>query len=44
MDSIFVNSNNSKTSYPHRLLINFADKAELKWSKKYVSLSSVIIC
>ena len=30
MDTIFMNSKNSKTSDPHRLLLNLSDKIELK--------------
>ena len=30
MDTIFMNSENSKTSEPHRLLHNLADKTHLK--------------
>ena len=30
MDTIFMNSENSKTSDPHRLLINLLDKKKLK--------------
>ena len=26
MDTVFLNSKNSRTSDPHRLLLNFADK------------------
>ena len=29
MDTIFVNSKNSKTSTPHRLLLNLSDKKEV---------------
>ena len=29
MDTIFVNSENSKTYYPHRLLVNLPDKIDL---------------
>ena len=32
MDTIFMNSENSKTSDPHRLLLNFLDKITLKRS------------
>ena len=39
MDTIFTNSGNSKTSDPHRLLLNLSDKVNLKASDKYVSLS-----
>ena len=40
MDTIFMNSENSKTSDPHRLLLNLADKVNLKRSNKYVALSN----
>ena len=39
MDNIFMNSENSKTSYPHRLLLNLLDKINSKRSDNYVSLS-----
>ena len=39
MDRIFVNSENSKTSYPHRLSLNLSDEINLKMSNKYVALS-----
>ena len=35
MDTIFMNSKNSKTSHPHRLLLNLTDKISLKRSDKY---------
>ena len=41
MDTIFVNSKNTKISEPHRLLINHADKIDLKRSDKYVALSNL---
>ena len=43
MDTIFMNSENSKTSDPHRLLHNLSDKIELKKSDKYVALSNLSI-
>ena len=43
MDTIFVNSKNSKTSYPYRLLLNLADKTNLKRSNEYVALSNLSI-
>ena len=36
MDTIFMNSKNSKTTDSHRLLLNFSDKIDLKRSDKYV--------
>ena len=41
MDTIFMNSENSKTSDSHRLLINLSDKTNLKRSDKYVALSNL---
>ena len=43
MDTIFMNSGNSKTSDPHRLLLNLSDKINLKRSDKYVALSNLSI-
>ena len=44
MDTIFINSENSNTSDPHRLSVNFTDKIHLKRSDKYVALSNLSIC
>ena len=38
-----MNSENSKTSDPHRLLLNLLDKIILKRSDKYVALSDLSI-
>ena len=38
MDTMFMNSKNSKISDPHRLLLNLTDKINLKRSDKYVAL------
>ena len=43
MDTIFMNSSNSKTSDPHRLLLDLSDKINLKRSDKYVALSNLSI-
>ena len=43
MDIIFMNSENSKTYDPHRLLLNLTDKITLKRSDKYVALSNLSI-
>ena len=40
MDTIFMNSENKKTSASHRLLLNVSDKINLKKSDKYVALSN----
>ena len=39
MDTIFMNSENNKTSDPNRLLLNLLDKISLKRSDKYVVLN-----
>ena len=44
MDTIFMNSGNSKTSDLHRLLLNLSDKIDLKRSDMYVVLSNLSIC
>ena len=43
MNITFMNSKNSKTSDPQRLLLNLADKINLKKRDKYVALSNVSI-
>ena len=43
MDAIFMNSENSKTCDPHRLLLNLSDKINLKRSDKYVASSNLSI-
>ena len=43
MDIIFMNSRNSKTSDPYRLLLNLSDKIDLKRRGKYVALSILSI-
>ena len=43
MDNIFINSKNSKTSEPHRLLFNLTDKIKLKRSDNYAVLSNLNI-
>ena len=43
MDTIFTNSENSKTSDSHKLLLNLSDKIDFKASDKYVALTNRII-
>ena len=38
-----MNSRNSETSYPYRLLLNLSDNTNLKRSNKYVTLSDLRI-
>ena len=43
MDTLFMNSENSKTSDSHRLLLNLLDKINFKGSDNYVPLSNISI-
>ena len=43
MDAIFMNSGNSKTSDPDRLLISLSDKINFKRSDRYVAISNISI-
>ena len=43
MDTIFMNSENSKTFDPHRLSVNLTDKTNFKRNYKYVALSNLSI-
>ena len=40
MDTIFMNSQNSKTSDPPRMLLNLLDKINLNGVNKYIALSN----
>ena len=41
MNIIFINSENSKTSDPRRLLLNLTDKTDLRRKDKYIALSNL---
>ena len=41
MDTIFMNSKNSRTSDAHRLIFNLKNKTNLQGSKKDVALSNL---
>ena len=43
MDTIYMNSKNSKTSDPHRLFLNLTDKIDLKRKDQYIALSNLSI-
>ena len=43
MDTIILNCENSKTSDPHRLLLNLWNKINFKRSVKYITLSNLRI-
>ena len=44
MSTIFLNSKNSKTSDPHRRLLNVTDKIDLRRKDKFIELSNLSIC
>ena len=44
MDTIFMNSDNSKTSEHHVLVLKLADKLDLRRGQKIVALSNLSIC
>ena len=44
MNTIFMNSENSKTSDSHILLLNLTDKIDLRRKDKYITLSNLNIC
>ena len=43
MDTMLMNSENSKSPFSHRLVLNLTDKMALKRSDKYVALSNFSI-
>ena len=43
MDTIFMNSENSKTSEPHVLILKLTDKLDLRRGEKSIALSSLSI-
>ena len=43
MDTIFMNSENSKIFDPHKLLLNVSDRINVKRRDKYVALSNLSI-
>ena len=43
MDTIFMNSEKSKTSEPYKLLLNLADKISVNRSDKYAALLNLIM-
>ena len=44
MDTIFMNSGESKTSNTYRLLVNLSDKINIKRTDEYVALSNFGVC
>ena len=43
MNTIFMNSENSKISDPHRLLLNLTHKVDLRRKDKYIALSNLSV-
>ena len=43
MNTIFMNSENSKTSEPHVLILTFTDKLDLRRGEKIIALSNLSI-
>ena len=43
MDTIFMNSENSKTSKPHILKLKLTDKLDLRIAEKVIALSNLSI-
>ena len=43
MDTIFINSENSKTTDPYRLILNLSGKINLKRRDKYVALLNLLL-
>ena len=43
MNSIFLNSENSKTSKPHVLVLKLTDKLDLRRGEKSIALSNISI-
>ena len=44
IETIFMNSKNSKTSKPHVLILKFTDKLDLRRGENRVDLSNLCIC
>ena len=42
MDTIFMNSENSKAADPRKVLLNLSDKINLQRSDEYVALAFII--
>ena len=43
MDTIFINSENSRTSKPHILILKLTDKLDLRFGEKVIALSNLSI-
>ena len=43
MEAIFMNTENSKTSEPHKFILNLTEKLDLRSSKKHFSFQNLSI-
>ena len=43
METIFINTENSKTNEPHKFVFNLSQRSDLKSSNKHVALQTVSI-
>ena len=43
METIFMNTENSKTNEPHKFVFNFSQKLDLRRSNKHVALQNLSI-
>ena len=43
MNTKYINSKNSKTSDPHKLLLNLTDKIDLGRKDKYILLYQILV-
>ena len=43
METIFMNTGNSKTSEPHKFVLNLSQRLDLRSSDKHVALQSLSI-
>ena len=43
MNTIYMNSENSKSSDPQRLLLNLTDQIDLRRKDKYIALSNLVV-
>ena len=44
METIFMNTGNSKTSKPHKFVLNLLQRLDLTTSNKHVALQNLSIC
>ena len=44
METIFMNTENSKTNEPHKFALNFSKRVVLTSSNEHVALQNVSIC